>query len=635
MSRILSFAFFYSLCILTGIRPLFAQSDTNKIRQQQSISNVADSEKEQILSRQTAQFQAIRSDQYGDSIRVLELKREILELGTADNAKKQALSAELIQLISRDSVRYRIMKQKIDSIRSRVTGFPVVLGEDTLFYVYARLGSLSPKERADYFSNRIHILADDFFFNADSLKVVPADLSTDIVYKENVIKSVTDMDAIWENSTRDDLAKKYITIVSASIKKYKSEHNWKTITRDIALAVLVLAILVGIIYFTTRLFKWIKTRIENERGKKFRGIKFGSYEFLDANRQVNVIFSILNIFQGIIILILVYMSLPVLLGIFPWTGGFSGKLISSFLDPIKKILLSVWYYLPNLITIIVLVILFRYFLRMVAFFKTETEKGRLKIPGFYIDWANPTFQIIRVLVLAFMLIVIFPYLPGSDSPIFKGVSVFLGVLFTFGSAGALSNIVAGLVLTYMRAFKIGDRVQIGQVTGDVVEKSLLVTRLKTIKNEIVSIPNSSVMGSHSTNFSADAAEHGLILNTRVTIGYDAPWRKVHELLINAALATELIEKDPAPFVFQDSLNDFYVCYQINAYTHVPNRQHIIYSKLHENIQDFFNDAGVEIMSSHYSNIRDGNKTTVPEENLPKDYVAPSFRVKNTGKDEKF
>ncbi len=152
------------------------------------------------------------------------------------------------------------MKQKIDSIRSRVTGFPVVLGEDTLFFVYARLGSLSPKERADYFSNRIHILADDFFFNPDSLKVVPADLSTDIVYKENVIKSVTDMDAIWENSTRDELAKKYISLISSSIKRYKSEHNWKTITRDIALAVLVLAILVGIIYFTTRLFKWIKNK---------------------------------------------------------------------------------------------------------------------------------------------------------------------------------------------------------------------------------------------------------------------------------------------------------------------------------------------------------------------------------------
>jgi small-conductance mechanosensitive channel len=263
----------------------------------------------------------------------------------------------------------------------------------------------------------------------------------------------------------------------------------------------------------------------------------------------------------------------------------------------------------------------------------EIERGALKIPGFYIDWANPTYQIIRVLFLAFMLIVIFPYLPGSNSPVFKGVSVFLGVLFTFGSAGALGNIVSGLVLTYMRAYKIGDRVKIGDATGDVIEKSLLVTKIKTIKNEIISIPNTSVMNSHTTNFSAEAAERGLILHTSITIGYDTPWRQIHELLIKAALATDLIEKDPLPFVFQESLNDFYVKYQINGYSKIANMQSSIYSQLHQNIQDIFNEAGVEIMSSHYSNIRDGNKTTVPDEYLPKDYVAPSFRIKDTDNED--
>jgi small-conductance mechanosensitive channel len=341
---------------------------------------------------------------------------------------------------------------------------------------------------------------------------------------------------------------------------------------------------------------------------------------------VQVLFAAISIIQWIIILVLIYMTLPILLGIFPWTGGLAARLISYFLDPTKQILYSVWHYLPNLLTIVVVVIFFRYFLRMLFFFKTEIERGRLKIPGFYVDWANPTFQILRVLVFAFMVIVIFPYLPGSNSPVFKGVSVFLGVLFTFGSAGALGNIISGLVLTYMRAYKIGDRIQIGQIVGDVVEKSMLVTKIKTIKNEIVSIPNSTVMSSHTTNFSADALEHGLILYTSVTIGYDTPWRQIHELLIKAALKTELIEKEPPPFVFQNKLDDFYVAYQINAYTRVPNQQHITYSLLHQNIQDAFNEAGVEIMSSHYTNIRDGNKTTVPGEHLPKDYVAPSFRV---------
>jgi small-conductance mechanosensitive channel len=339
-----------------------------------------------------------------------------------------------------------------------------------------------------------------------------------------------------------------------------------------------------------------------------------------------------KLLKWIIILNLIYLTLPVLFGIFPWTGGFSGKLISYFLNPIKHILISVWYYLPNFFTIIVLIIFFRYLLRILFYFKKEIERGALKIPGFYVDWANPTFQIIRVLVLAFALIIIFPYLPGSDSQVFKGVSVFLGVLFTFGSAGALSNVVAGLVLTYMRAYKIGDRVKIGDAVGDVVEKSLLVTRIKTIKNEIVSIPNSTVMNSHTTNFSAEAKEHGLIIHTTVTIGYEKSWRQIHDLLIKAALATELINKEPAPFVFQTSLDDFYVRYQINAYTNAPNEQQNTYSNLNQNIQDVFNEAGVEIMSAHYQYIRDGNQTTVPADHLPDDYVAPAFRVKTEGKE---
>lgn len=217
-------------------------------------------------------------------------------------------------------------------------------------------------------------------------------------------------------------------------------------------------------------------------------------------------------------------------------------------------------------------------------------------------------------------------MPGSESPIFKGVSVFVGVLFTFGSAVALGNVVAGLVLTYMRAFKLGDRVKIGEVTGDVIGRSLLVTRVRTIQNEIISIPNSTVMNNHTINYSTDAPQNGLIVHTTVTIGYDAPWRQVHQLLIDAALATPLIEIEPVPYVLQTSLDDYYVSYSINAYTKAPNKQARIYSDLHAHIQDKFNEAGVEIMSPHYKALRDGNATTIPADHLPKDYQAPAFQT---------
>ncbi|MCW8981206.1 MAG: mechanosensitive ion channel family protein, partial [Altibacter sp.] len=321
-----------------------------------------------------------------------------------------------------------------------------------------------------------------------------------------------------------------------------------------------------------------------------------------------------------------------LFGIFPWTQNFADTLFGYVFNPVKKILLSFWNYLPNLITIIVIVIVFRYVLKAIHFLKSEIEKENLKIPGFYSDWATPTYQLVRIIVIAFMIVVIFPYLPGSDSPIFKGVSVFLGFLFTFGSAGSLSNIIAGLVLTYMRLFKIGDRVKIGDVFGDVIEKSTLVTRVRTIKNEIISIPNSTVMNSHTINYSSDAPEKGLIIHSTVTIGYDVPWKDMHEALIEAASRTEYVLQDPPPFVLQTSLDDFYVSYQINAYIREPNKQASIYSNLHQNIQDVCNENSIEILSPHYRAARDGNMTTIPSKYLPENYQAPSFSVKSKKED---
>ncbi len=256
------------------------------------------------------------------------------------------------------------------------------------------------------------------------------------------------------------------------------------------------------------------------------------------------------------------------------------------------------------------------------------KKGDIQVNGFHADWAQPTFSILKMLLYAFMLVLIFPYLPGSGSTAFQGVSVFIGVLFSLGSSSAIANMVAGMVITYMRPFKIGDRVKIGEITGDIMEKTMLVTRIRTVKNEDVTVPNSTVLLSSTTNYSTNtsAPDSGLIVHTTVTIGYDAPWKEVHKALTDAALRTDLILKNPQPFVLQTSLDDFYVSYQLNGYTKEANNQAKIYSQLHQNIQDCFNEAGIEIMSPHYRSLRDGNMTTTPSSHLNKDYEAPAFRV---------
>lgn len=232
----------------------------------------------------------------------------------------------------------------------------------------------------------------------------------------------------------------------------------------------------------------------------------------------------------------------------------------------------------------------------------------------------------RVLIIALTVVFAFPFIPGSSSPAFQGVTVFLGLLISLGSTSVIANIMAGIVLTYTHAFSIGDRVQIGATIGDVVDRSLLVTTVRTIKNEDVTIPNNVVLSGHIVNYTQESTQQGLILFTSVTIGYDTPWREVHKALITAAAATPGILETPEPFVLQTALNDFYVSYQVNAYTKEPEHMATIYSALHQNIQDKFNEAGLEILSPHYNQLRDGNRKAVPEEYLPKGYKTPGLRI---------
>jgi small-conductance mechanosensitive channel len=248
--------------------------------------------------------------------------------------------------------------------------------------------------------------------------------------------------------------------------------------------------------------------------------------------------------------------------VFPKTQDLTNTLLGWVLTPAKKLLHSIINFLPNLFTILVIYFFTSYLVKAIKYFATEIEKGNITLAAFHKEFAIPTFNILRFILYAFMLVIVFPYLPGSDSPAFQGVSVFLGILISLGSSSAINNIIAGLVITYMRPFKIGDRVKIGETIGDVIEKTTLVIRIRTIKNEDITVPNSTVLSSNTINYSANATNLGLILNTTVTIGYDVPWKDMHQALINAALRTEFILKEPVPFVLQTSLDDFYVSYQM-------------------------------------------------------------------------
>ena len=603
--------------------PGFAQQDSIKQQKRDSILNLQ-------LDLQQSRVKQLSEERTADSLKKAELEKQ---LSTADNLKKAELVKELTTLRQQDSLRKAERKHQIDSLRAFVRGFPVSPFRDTLFYLFTRQGSFTAQDRAEAIGKRIQQLSNDYRFSPDSIKLVAGEQTTDIVFRDRLLISISEPDALWQNTSRGKLASLIRATIAKAVTAHREETKWQTILKESLLAILVLVLAGLMIYGVGRVLRNWRKKLAQQTGWFARGIHIKSYELLNAGNVLITLQKGLTVAYWAIVILIIYLALPILFGIFPFTKNVSTTLLNYITSPLKSIAHSIWNYIPNLITILVLIVVFRYVLRFFKFISSEIGKGQLNIPGFYPDWANPTYQIVRVLILAFMLIVIFPYLPGSDSGVFKGVSVFMGVLFTFGSAGALGNIVAGLVLTYMRAFKIGDRVKIGEVTGDVIEKSILVTRVRTIQNEIISIPNSTVMNNHTINYSSDAPDKGLIVHTTVTIGYDAPWRQVHQLLTDAALACPLIEKEPAPYVYQTSLDDFYVSYRINAFTREPNKQAAIYSALHANIQDKFNEAGVEIMSPHYKALRDGNATTVPADYLPKDYVQPGFVTEARKKSE--
>ncbi len=333
--------------------------------------------------------------------------------------------------------------------------------------------------------------------------------------------------------------------------------------------------------------------------------QFPGSRLFSSKRIAEILSLILDGFRAASTLVVVYLFLTLIFSFFEYTSSWAPILLNFIKEPVVSILTMVVNFLPNLFFLIVIGFFTKWFLTFIRFLFSGIENGSIKIKSFYPEWATPTYHIARVVVIAFALVMAFPYIPGSESEAFKGISVFIGVLLSFGSTSAISNLIAGVVLTYMRPFKVGDRVKIADTTGDVIEKTFLLTRIRTIKNLDVAIPNSMALSSHIVNYSSTGKD-GLILNTSVTIGYSVPGKKVHELLITAALRTSNVSHSPSPFVLNTALNDFFVSYEINAYTNFPNQMAMIYSELHQNIQNCFDEAKVEIMSPHYIAMRDGN-----------------------------
>jgi len=505
---------------------------------------------------------------------------------------------------------------------------PVRLDGKVLLHV--RVGALdyTPQDRARHIRERIIQAARDPKVDPKSIRTVDRENRTDILAGESTILVLFDQDAKAEGveKNRQALAEYYAYRIRQAIVEFRAARLSGNIFWSLGF-VLGLSVLLSVLLFTIRfLYPRVKDRIQRWQATRISALQVKGLEVVSQERMGNFFLKLLSTLYVSLILACLAVYAILVLSLLPWTHGAARLLTEWALTAVTSIGGGILDYIPNLFFIAVIVILTRYVIKGLLFLFQAVEQGRLSLPGVSPDLAMITYKIVRFLVLAFAVVMAYPYLPGSQSEALKGVSLFIGVIFSLGSTSAVANAMAGLSLVYMKAFRVGDRVKIGDTVGDVLEMRMNVTRIRTIKNVEVTLSNKQILDSPIVNYSTEARTRGLILHTAVTIGYDAPWRTIHRLLTEAALKTEDIQREPAPFVLQTALNDFYVSYELNAYTDQPSRMADIYSQLHQNIQDSFNEAGVEIMSPHYTQLRDGGRTAIPDPYLPEGYEPRALRV---------
>ena len=484
---------------------------------------------------------------------------------------------------------------------------PVVLNNDTLFYFKNGTETYPVEVRANEASLRLKRLTAAYNPLLDSLWLRQNNELVEIMFNNDLALVTTLQDAVSDKTTTLLLAKARLELIN---KGLKGTEDLTTKEWAIRIGYFVLLLVVLILYI--KLINWVFRKINLRLSKieqKFLRKKTNILKYFIPKDTANIFVFISNILRIAVIAITLIIYAPFMFSFFPWAENVVNLFYGYIAKPVKYVFFGFVEFIPSLFFILIIAFFARYFVRIISEIANDVEIERFKIKNFHKDWAKPTGKILAILIYALALILIFPYLPGSGSAAFQGISIFIGALISFGSTSAIANIIAGIVITYMRPFQIGDRIKVDQIVGDVIEKTILVTRIRTTKKEEVTIPNAKILSGTIVNYSNED-DKAIILYTSVTLGYDVPWETAEELLLEAALNTQFILKEPKPFVLQTSLDDYYVSYELNAYTSEPKKMPFIYSEMHKNILNAFNQAGVEILSPSYVSARDGSLTTV-------------------------
>ncbi len=472
--------------------------------------------------------------------------------------------------------------------------------------------SLGAEERAAAIADRIAVLAADPGFDPEELTVVEAPVGSVVQGGKERVAAITDSDGQLEGLRRQELAEIARVRIREAILLHREERSRAWLLAALGRAGAALAVFAVALGVLLAVGRGAQARLGRMFQRRVGGVAVASFEVVRAERLWSYFGSFVRAAYWLVLLGLTFAWLVYTLRQFPWTRGVGVHLDDWLVGPLTAIVRGVLGSIPDLIFLLVLTVVVRWFLKLVRLFFDAVGRGEVTLGSFDAEWAAPTYKLVRIVIVAFAVVVAYPYIPGSESPAFKGISIFLGVVFSLGSSSATSNLIAGYVMTYRRAFKEGDVVRIGEVTGVVAQIRLQVTQVRTPKNEIVVIPNSKIIEAEVVNFSALARSEGLILYTTVGIGYETPWRQVEAMLLLAAERTPGLMKERQPFVLQRALGDFAVTYEINVYVQEATRRLATLAELHRRILDVFNEHGVQIMTPAYEGDTAEPKVVPPE-----------------------
>ena len=484
------------------------------------------------------------------------------------------------------------------SAEARLDSAIVEIDGEELFALRG-VGAFPAQERVREVARRLAAAAADPKVLPSGITTSEIDLGTAIVAGDRVLVVITDLDAQLLGATREIAAPLYVRRISQAIERYREDRDPKRLARNGLIFLGHTLLFAALLAFLGWLRRIVQRVLEARYKHRIRDLKIQSVQFVQHERLWGLVEGTLRTIHLALALVLTYVWASTSLTLLPWTRGIARDLLDLVLDPLRVFGLGIVGFVPNLLFLLVLMFLVRLGLKVLKLLAAGVEQGTVTLSGFEPEWAWPTYRIFRLLILAFAVVVAYPYIPGSSSNAFKGVSLFLGLMISLGSSSVIGNLLAGYSMTYRRAFRVGDRIRVEDVTGDVVETRLLVTHLRTPKNEEVIVPNGLILNGKVINYSSMARKQGLILHATVGIGYETPWRQVEAMLLLAASRTPGLLAEPKPFVNLLALGDFCVTYELNVHTADPHAILATYSALHRGILDVFNEYGVQIMTPAY------------------------------------